>query len=276
MSESVVEAFRFEQKLINGVIRVVFLPFLLGVAYRFYSMEIQLEEDEHLQEVSRTLLDGYSRDIRIHGTEHVPLSDPVLFVGNHAGIGDSLMVYMSSPRTDIYTLLYNNGMLKRFEEFHRYSIIVDKDNPMLSLRSTIRHLKAGQSVLLFPRGHVEDDPALYLESALATLAEWSNSIEFLARKVPNLQVVPFAVGGLISRKAMANPIVQRYKTRNYQHFLAGTFQMVTPFYHDPIASIFYGEPLIGESVDMEIIREKMAQLLIKVNEEQQQLFGDKP
>ena len=268
ISDSVVEAFRFDNVVINSLIRLIFFPFVLHFAAKLYDMEIQLEADGHLQTVSRTLIEPYTQDIRIHHAERVPTSGPVLFVANHAGIGDSISVYMASPRKDIYTLIYNQGMLTKFQEFLRYAIVVDKENPMLSLRSTIRHLNAGQAVLLFPRGHVEDDPALYVDSALETLSEWSTSIEFLARKVPELQVVPVAVGGMISRKAMANPIVQRYKSRDYQHFLAGTFQMVTPFYKDPILSIFYGEPLIGESATLSNVQAQMRQLLQQIYDEQ--------
>lgn len=272
--ESVVEAFRFKNMLINSLIRLVFFLFVLRYASRLYNMEVQLEAEGHLQNISRELLEPYTQDILIHNANRVPLTGPVLFVANHAGIGDSISIFMSSPRTDIFTLIYNQGMLTKFQEFQRYAIAVDKDNPMLSLRATIRHLKQGRAVLLFPRGHVEDDPALYLDSALSNLLEWSPSLEFLVRKVPDLQVVPVAVGGMISRKAMANPIVQQYKNRDYQHFLAGTFQMVTPFYKDPILSIFYGEPLAGQSASLANVQSKMHELLTQIHDEQSRLHPD--
>jgi hypothetical protein len=92
------------------------------------------------------------------------------------------------------------------------------------------------------------------------------------RKVPDLQIMPVAVGGMISRKAMANPIVKRYKNRDYQHFLAGTFQMVTPFYKDPTLSIVYGEPLTGESATLANVQVQMRHLLRQIYEEQRALY----
>lgn len=275
MSDSVVEAFRFKYSILNGLVRIVCFPFIFNMAYVSFNLEKIIDRDGNLQGVCRALMDILVQETLVHHDSIIPPTKPILFVGNHAGMGDSLSLLMTSSRTDIYAMVFNNGMLQGLTAFLRYAIIVDKASPMSSLRESVRHLKHGNCVLLFPRGQTEDDPAFYLESAIDSLSEWSPSIEFFVKHVPDLQVIPFAVGGVLSRRALSNPITKRYKVRNNRHFLAATFQLMFPYYRDPIVSIFYGNPLSQETATLENVQSEMELLLRKVHAEQAQIWAKK-
>jgi hypothetical protein len=272
MSRSVVEAFCFSNPIINAGLHVVCAPFVLELTRLGLKMEGMIARDDHLKGASEWLLEIGCKAVRVHGAENVPLAGPVLFVGNHAGLGDAHTLLMASPRRDTHILANDFGILPGLRAMRRHIIVVDRGRPVASLRAALRHLKAGKSLLLYPRGEIEADPGLYLEAALDSLPQWSASVELFARHVPNLRIVPFAVGGVISRRALRNPIVQRYRDKDKRHFLAATFQMMFPFYRDPLISLVFGTALNGEGIRREQVIKQMATLLRRVWDEQQGLI----
>ena len=196
------------------------------------------------------------------------MSGPLLFVANHAGLGDAHALLASSPRRDTLVLAHDFGILPALREFRRHVVVVDAERPQAALRASLRHLRAGGSLLLYPRGEIEADPALNLERALATLPQWSRSIELFARHVPDLAIVPVAAGGVLSRRALRNPLVKLYKDRDQRHFLAATFQMMFACYRDPVISVVFGRALCGNAAMREQALERMACLLARIHEEQ--------
>ena len=276
MSASVVEAFCFTHPLPNAALHVLCAPFALELTRLGLKMEAMIARDGHLRGASRWLVKIAARATHIRGAEHVPTSGPVLFLGNHAGLGDAFALLAASPRRDTKVMAYDFGILPGLGEMRRHIIVVDERAPYSAMRAALRHLRRGQSLLLYPRGEIEDDPALALEPALASLAAWSRSIEFFARHVPDLALVPCAVGGLISRRALRNPVVRQYRDNDKRHFLAATFQMMFPFYRDPVISLHFGRPLRGESATHETVLRRLAGLIHGVHAEQRKLINRVP
>lgn len=271
MSRSVVEAFCFKSPWINAALHVVCAPFVLELARLGMKMEGMVARDGDLKRASEWLVGIGSKGIYVHGADRVPRTGPVLFVGNHAGLGDAHALLSASPRRDTHLLANDFGILPGLRAMRRHVIVVDQRQPVASFRASLRHLRAGKSLLLYPRGEIEADPGLYLEAALETLSEWSRSIEHLARHVPDMVIVPFAVGGVLSRRALQNPIVRQYRESGRRHFLAATFQMMFPFYRDPVISLRFGNALCGERAKRDLVLAQMAALLRHVNVEQQEL-----
>ena len=192
-------------------------------------------------------------------------------MGNHAGLGDAHALLSASPRRDTHILANDFGILPGLRAMRRHVIVVDQDRPVASFRAALRHLQAGKSLLLFPRGEIEADPGLDLEAALASLPLWSRSFELLARHVSDLAIVPFAVGGVLSRRALGNPVARQYRDADKRHFLAATFQMMFPFYRDPVISLHFGRALRGGRVSREETLARMTALLRRVYLEQRKL-----
>ena len=273
MSTSVVDAFCFGNRLINLLLHMLCLPFVLELTRLGIKMEAMIARDGHLKGASEWLVSIASNGIRIHGAANIPLVGPVLFVGNHAGLGDAHALLMSSPRRDTVVLARDFGILTGLQHFRRHVIVVDPECPQAALRAALRHLRAGGSLLLYPRGEIEADPGLYLEAALETLPDWSESIELFVRHVPDLAIVPVAAGGMISRRALRNPLVSLYQDTDKRHFLAATFQMMFPIYRDPVISLFYGRALRGELANRENVLQRMSDLLPLVHAEQELLMS---
>ena len=268
MSGSVVEAFCFGNPLVKGMLHVLCLPFALELTRLGIKMEGMIERDGNLKGASEWLVGIASASVRVQGVENVPMSGPVLFVGNHAGLGDAHALLMSSPRRDTQVLARDFGILPGLSQFRQFVIVVEEARPQAALRAAIRHLQAGGSVLLYPHGQIEADPALYPEEALATLRDWSASVELFVRQVPGLSVLPVAVGGVLSRRALRNPVVKLYRDRDKRHFLAATFQMMFPFYRDAGISLCYGRALRGREASRGGVIGQMALLLKRVHAEQ--------
>ena len=273
MSASVVEAFCFSHPALNATLHILCAPFILELTRLGMKMEAMIARDGHLRGASKWLVKIAARALHVQGAENVPTSGPVLFLGNHAGLGDAFALLAASPRRDTQVLAYDFGILPGLGEMRRHVIVVDKRAPYSAMRESLRHLRRGKSLLLFPRGEIEDDPALALEPALASLSEWSRSIEFFARHAPDLTILPCAVGGVISRRALRNPVVRQYRDEDTRNFLAATFQMMFPCYRDPVISLHFGRPLRGESASHETVLRRMAGLLRGVNTEQRALIN---
>ncbi len=271
MSSSVVQAFRCSNPLVNALLHIASAPFVLELARLGIKMEGMIARDGHLKGASEWLVDIAAESIQIHGVENVPMSGPILFVGNHAGLGDAHALLMSSPRADTHVLARDFGILPGLRRFRQFVIVVDEARPQAALRAAIRHLQAGRSLLLYPHGQIEADPALYQEEALATLRDWSASIELFVRHVPGLAVLPVAVGGVLSRRALRNPVVRRYKDAEARHFLAATFQMMFPFYRDPNISLIFGSPLYEREASRGAVARRMARLLQQIPAEPPEL-----
>ena len=221
MSASVVEAFCFSHPVLNAILHILCAPFRAGTDAAGYQNGIHDRAGRPYAE--RQSLAGRDRGAR-HAGPRAPRMclQPArsCFLGNHAGLGDAFALLSASPRRDTQILANNFGILPGLQEMHRHVIVVDKSAPYLAMRQSLRHLRLGKSLLIYPRGEIEDDPALDLEPAQASLSEWSRSIELFARHVPDLTVMPCAVGGVISRRALRNPVVRQYQ-RQRQTALSG-------------------------------------------------------
>ena len=266
-----VEAFCFRNSLVKAALHIFCGPFALELTRLGLKMEGMIARDGHLKGASEWLVDIGSKGMHIQGAENVPLTGPLLFVGNHAGLGDAHALLAASPRRDTHLLANDFGILPGLRAMRRHVIVVDQSGPVGSIKAALQHLRAGKSLLLYPRGEIEADPGLYLEAALGTLPQWSRSVELLARHVPDLVIVPFAVGGVISRRALQNPVVRRYRNHDKRHFLAATFQMMFPVYRDPVISLCFGRALQGEGATRARVLAQMAVLLRRVHDEQRAL-----
>ncbi len=271
MSSSVVEAFCFRNPILKAALHIACAPFALELTRLALKMEGMIARDGDLKGASEWLVEIGAKGIHIQGAENVPLTGPVLFVGNHAGLGDAHALLAASPRRDTHLLVNDFGILPGLRAMRRHVIVVDQRGTIASIKAALRHLRAGKSLLLYPRGEIEADPGLYLEAALETLPQWSRSFELLARHVPDLAIVPFAVGGVISRAALRNPIVRRYRDHDKRHFLAATFQMMFPVYRDPVIMLCFGGALRGDCATRAPVLARMADLVRRVHEERRTL-----
>lgn len=163
------------------------------------------------------------------GVENIPLSGPVLMVANHPGYFDSIVLLSQFSREDIKVLV----AVPYFNYIPNASTrVIYTDRSMQSnikaIREAIKHLQAGGFLLLFPTGHNDPDPDI-LPGAQQRFEEWSNSVSLFLRKVPETQLVPTVISGIVSPQYLKHPIARVQPNLKYKQRVAELFQIYDQF-----------------------------------------------
>jgi hypothetical protein len=162
-----------------------------------------------LPAASRWLLPRFVRSVDVQGFENIPAHGPLLVTANHPGSVDGLIIAAQLPRPDLKIVLADLPFFLNLRVLKQRLIYVSRDTyqRLTPVRAAIRHLKAGGSVLIFPGGTIEPDPAI-LPGMEAAIERWSESIDLILRLVPDTQVLVGMVSGVLSPSILRNPITR--------------------------------------------------------------------
>ena len=193
-------------------IRSLLEPLVWFSAHRFANLAVNLDNTVSMHGFRRALQDFIEplvRDMGVWGREHIPQDGPLLIVSNHPGAIDGMAIGATLPRDDLNIIATGFPLLQRLPATREHIIFIDPQAPMniAGVRSTIGHLQSGGSVLIFPSGRVEPDPAI-MPNARHSLQNWSPSIELFLRKVPQTQVMVTIVSGVLSPIFLHNPLIR--------------------------------------------------------------------
>lgn len=117
--------------------------------------------------------------LRVEGREHVPADGPVLVCANHQSHFDPVLVGLCSDRPMNYLArdtLFRIPGFKQLIEFYD-AIPIDREGTGLAgLKETLRRLKRGEMVLIFPEGsRTRDGEIAPLKPGFLTLARRSRA-----------------------------------------------------------------------------------------------------
>jgi 1-acyl-sn-glycerol-3-phosphate acyltransferase len=191
-------------------------PLAFFSVHRFAKLMLSLDHtisQDGFRQALQDLAAYFVNDIDVLGKEHIPKEGPLLIISNHPGTIDGAAIGAKLPRDDLSIITTGFPLLQRLPHVSQHLIFIDPHASMnlSGARSIINHLRAGGAVLIFPSGRVEPDPAI-MPGAIDKIQNWSSSIEFFLRKVPQTQVVITIVSGVLSPVFLHNPI---------NHFLRG-------------------------------------------------------
>lgn len=193
--------------------------------------EILLRLDRSLAEgdirkSSELALDYFTDGHEFIGEECVPREGPLLVVANHAGAADSIGAFSCVSRKDSSVVAGKRPMLEVLPHISRHLIFLDTDpvGRMGDMRTIINKLKAGETVILFPRGSLEPDPAL-IPGAMQSIKAWSQSVGVFLAKVPEARLLPLLISQTVAPKAWKSLFVTWSKTPKRRHQIA----MITQF-----------------------------------------------
>lgn len=147
------------------------------------------------------------------GRERVPHDAPLLVVANHAGAADSLGALGCVARNDSSFVAGKRPMLEVLPNISRHLVFLEKDpvGRMENMRKIIAKLKAGESVIIFPRGSLEPDPAL-AQGTLESLKSWSESVGVFLSKVPEARLLPLLISQTVAPRVWNSLLVAWAKT----------------------------------------------------------------
>ncbi len=230
--------------------------FFTGPARKFARQVIALDEDVGslgLQAGARRMLPQFSRGLTLHGQETIPMSGPLLVLSNHPGMADTLALFASLPRADQRVVGNERPFLTALPELSRYMIYVPENpaNRMRVIRQICLGLRSGGSVLTFPAGHIEPDPAV-LPGAVESLEGWSESIGIFARAVPGLSIVGAVVSHVLAPQATYHPLTRLRRQKKDRESLGATLQLIAntllPGLWPVMTEITYTSPLAADSL----------------------------
>jgi len=213
---------------------------------------------------ARWVVENFAHSLLTVGREAVPPHGPLLAVANHPGVTDAMALLIAlEARPDLKLLALDRTLLRALPAIASRLIWVDPRHPASAVRPARDHLRAGGAVLTFPAGTIEPDPLLR-SGAATSLHRWSRSTDVLARHVPGIQVLPMAVGGVISARARRTGIARRALTVEDRDWTAATLQILLPRYRDTDVRVLVGTPFEAAGPVTPAIVAQMETLLVQL------------
>lgn len=178
---------------------------------------------------ARWLLPRFVKSHKACGVENIPQSGPLVIASNHPAFVDSVVISAYINRPDYKVIIGDIPFFKHLPNLSKHAIYAPEDDEtsrrMLVIRKSIRHLKDGGALLIFPRGGIEADPA-FMPNADGEFHQWSRSLEIFMQRVPGLQTLMTIVSGVISQSAFRHPITWFRKARPDRQRLAFFYQFI--------------------------------------------------
>ncbi|NJK80563.1 MAG: glycerol acyltransferase [Chloroflexaceae bacterium] len=197
-----------------------------------------------LQAGCQHVMQTYIRRLEVSGQEHVPATGPLLLVSNHPGMYDTPAALAHLSRPDVKVIAAERPFWEALPNVSRLMLHVT-DTPMgrmRLIRDAARHLRDGGTILNYPAGFIEADPAYYVE-ALDTLDQWSESIGLFTRMVPNVAVQPVIISGVFNPAFLKHPLVTLRRDQRDRRWLAATLQFVRSSMQDITIQVAFGRPV---------------------------------
>lgn len=121
--------------------------------------------DKIIIKCTRNLIKISGADLKITGTENIPLGEPVLYVANHQGNMDIPILYSTAPQTMAFVAKKEMEKIPMlgFWMKERGCVFIDRDNARNSLKAinqAIESLKSGNSIAIFPEGTRSKGPKI--------------------------------------------------------------------------------------------------------------------
>ncbi|MEK6227580.1 MAG: lysophospholipid acyltransferase family protein [Chloroflexota bacterium] len=233
------------------LVRRLIGPVANHVAGRFVTYDRALGEAGMLHG-STWIVDDATGGLAVEGRERVPARGPLLVVANHPGLSDAVALLAALGRDDAWIVTANYPFLRAMRLASRRFLFVsdDRSDRLSAFRRIVSRLRAGETVIVFPAGGLELDPALSRDAALASLASWSRSLELLGRLASGTVVVPAAVSGVVSQSAFDHPLSKRRGVPKERQRMATLLQFALPGYRSNRVSISFGAPIAGDTCDL--------------------------
>ena len=166
------------------------------------------------------------------GIENIPPRGPLIIASNHPANIDSIVISAHVNRPDYKVIIGDIPFFEHLPHVSEHAIYAPAPTDMMGrmqvVRESIRHLKAGGALLIFPRGGIEADPD-FMPTPDGEFQHWSRSLEIFLNRVPELQILVTIVSGVISKSAFRHPITWFRKQRPDKQRLAFLYQLARQF-----------------------------------------------
>jgi len=211
--------------LLASILRRLFIDPARTFAHQMVAFDNATGQVGLSEAARQTLRAHYVKDVRVHGSEHIPANEPALFLSNHPGMVDTLALFSAINRPDLRIIaLHRPFLISLVNVSHQLSYISDNgDERIRTTREISSHLRKGGAALTFPAGNIEPDPTVY-NDAEDSLNNWTDSAGVFIRFARDTKIVPVLVSGVIWDKAVHHFITRLKRTRFERDKLATAIQ----------------------------------------------------
>jgi len=230
----------------------VLAPLVRAPAQRFAELGARFDQyvaQFGFRDAAHWALPHFVKGIQVNHAELIPAEGPLIIASNHPGTIDSLAITASVPRPDLKVIASGLPFIRGLPATANH-LIYTTINPyerMTVIRSAIRHLAQGGSLLIFPSGNIDPDPEIMPDDAENALASWSPSIEIMLRRVPQTKMVVTIISGVLAPVCMRNPLTYLRKQLRDRQRIAEFIQVIQQMLHGQryglIPRITFGKPI---------------------------------
>lgn len=224
-------------------VRTLLEPIARPASHRFARVFATLDyiiAHGSFRDAMRYAVSVFATSTRQIGCEHVPAKGPLLVVSNHPGTCDSMVITSNLPRDDIKIIATGFPLLRNLPNVSQHLIYTDPRASLTSnipvIRASIRHLKSGGALMIFPSGRIEPDPSV-LPGAMESIRTWSPSIELFLRKVPQTKIQFTVVSGVLAPEFLHHPLIKPLTGSRNPQAIAETLQIVTQMWFKRLVKI---------------------------------------
>jgi hypothetical protein len=177
---------------------------------------------------ARWVLPRFVKSHEACGVENIPADGPLVIASNHPASVDSVVISAHVNRPDYKAIIGDIPFFEHLPHVSENAIYAPDPEQtmgrMQTVRASIRHLKSGGSLLMFPRGTIEPDPD-FMPHPDEEFHHWSRSLEIFLQHVPGLQILITITSGVISRSIFRSPITWFRKARPDRQRIAFLYQL---------------------------------------------------
>jgi len=215
-------------------LRTVLNPLLKLVFRRFAEFLSSFEGDVDrlgFKQAVTGRLPRFVQELEVAGLENIPAIGPLLLTSNHPAAYDAFAIASILPRDDLKIVATDIDLVDHLPATSQHFTFIGKASQpnvhrrMSGVRESIRHLRQGGALLLFPSGLVDPDPAIS-DQAAESFQNWRPGIEILLRKVPETIVVVTIVSGVLSERWLKSPVTRLRKEPHNRQKVAEVFQVI--------------------------------------------------
>ncbi|MFN8533603.1 MAG: lysophospholipid acyltransferase family protein [Dehalococcoidia bacterium] len=201
-----------------------------------------------LVHATRRMLGCHLHALDVRGRAALPTDGPILFVANHPGLTDALALIAAIDDNRLALVAGARPFFSVLPQLLDRLILVPE--AQLRRRATVRviidRLAAGGRIATFPTGAIEPDPALHRDG-FAAVPTWSRQLMFLKRLVPEVQIVPVAISGVLNPNSVRRLFARIQWTEADRERAAAMLQVIDTRLRPSRVRVAFGEPLVQQT-----------------------------
>ena len=234
---------RLSDSLVDEVVGAVGLPktpfthqimwkLVKSVTNRLARIGVQFERlvgEKGFPEASEWVLSLFCHPPETAFRAAIPQQGPLLIAANHPGAYDALVLFSQIKRQDIKCIATEIPFLQLLPNTSSHMLFASREDSskrMVTMRNMIKHLRAGGTVIYFPSGHRDPDPAVF-PGAEEAVHSWMPVFNTFYRAVPGLKILPAVGSGVVSEYWAKHPLTWLRRKQIDKHRLAEFGQVIT-------------------------------------------------